>query len=484
MPKANQTPSKAKSPTKAEAKPKIMKPKSKKNAKSSREPTPTPAPSLLISSTIPTSSSPIPIVHVVPIITTSTVSPPPKTTTHEPELPAKNTSKSTKVKATPRKSVKKVHDVATYGNTVARESVVQGKSVPATTDQVQYPSSKLHVLVSAIDTTPLDTLPPMSEKAQVEKFTVEKDDGDLGKEVDATAVEPVVKGGGSKEHVQKEASYGLSFSWTEDEKDDRGEKEVKVVNIHEEHDAQNIVNEEEKSENEGASGDEKESDTDDKIEEEVSESEGEDQEKVSGSEGDDKESEEEEGNVSEKSEGSMTIESIIIAPSEETTEETRAQEPRSLITHFTGDEEVSSDEDDVPLSEVGKKSKKTPMKSMKTPLTRSKRKVVDAQIIKESRSAKKPKKKVSIVEPVVEVDGENESDSALQAKSATPNRKGVKVTRPATSPTRVSRGKTRKIVLAAVDQLTEFRNRKVLNGKILANTDEKGMPQLLEKLEL
>nr|XP_009591800.1 extensin-like [Nicotiana tomentosiformis] len=112
MPKASQTPSKAKSSTKAEEKPKIMKPKLKKSAKSSREPTPTPTPAPYpsIYSTIPTSSSPIP---AAPTIPTSTVPPPPKPPTNAPELTEKNTSWLTKVKATPRKSVKKMPDAAT-----------------------------------------------------------------------------------------------------------------------------------------------------------------------------------------------------------------------------------------------------------------------------------------------------------------------------------------------------------------------------------
>ncbi|XP_070046274.1 uncharacterized protein [Nicotiana tomentosiformis] len=314
MPKASQTPSKAKSSTKAEAKPKILKPKSKKNAKPSREPTLILVLSPSISSTIPALSSLVPTVHAVPIIPTS------KITTHAPEQPAKNISKSTKVKATPRKSIKKVPEAATPGDTVAKGSVSQGESMSVTTDQVPH----------------------------------------------------------------------LTFNWTEDEEDDEGEKEEEVMNSQEEHDAQNIANEEKKSENEGVSGDEKEKEENQSEEEEDSESEEEDQEKVSESERGDDESKEEEGNVSEESEGSMTIGNTVIAPSEEIGEETRAQEPGSLLTSFTGDEEVSSDKDDMPLSEA-----------------------VDAQIIKESRSAKKPKKKVSIVEPIVEVDGEDESDSAL-----------------------------------------------------------------------
>nr|XP_016460823.1 PREDICTED: FK506-binding protein 4-like [Nicotiana tabacum] len=220
-----------------------------------------------------------------------------------------------------------------------------------------------------------------------------------------------------------------------------------VVNSHEEHDAQNIANEEEKSENGGSSGDKKESDTDDKVGEWVNDS---------------------------------------------TKEENHSEEEDESEC------EVSSDEDDVPLSEVGKKPRKTPMKATqstvptrkgvapptRTPVTRSKRKVVDEQVIKEFRSARKPRKKVSIVEPVVEMDGEDESYSAFPAKSSTPKRKVAKVTKTATSSARASRGKTRKNVPVVVDRLIDFRNGKVLNGKILANTDEKGMAQLVEKHEL
>ncbi|XP_070030682.1 uncharacterized protein [Nicotiana sylvestris] len=321
-----------------------------------------------------------------------------------------------------------------------------------------------------------------------------------------------LRGGGRKELVEKEVSDGLDFSCTEDKKDDDGEKEEEAVNIHEKYDAQNIDNEEEKSENDGVYRDEKESDTEDKTgeqanksaeeenqneEEEASESEGEDQEKLSESERVDDESEEE-GNVSDESKGSMTIGNTVVSPSEEIGEKTRAQETGSMLTPFTGDEEVSSDEDDMPLSDLEKKSRKTTVEAIKivvstrkgvvpparTPLTRSKRKVVDAQIIKELRSAKKTQKKVPIEELVVEVDGEDESDSALPAKSATPKKKGAKVTRLATSSTRASRGKTRNNVLAAVDRIKKFKNRKMLNGKILTNTDKKGMGQLVEKLEL
>ncbi|XP_070058129.1 uncharacterized protein [Nicotiana tomentosiformis] len=417
---------------------------SQKNAKPSIEPTHTHAPSPSISFTIPTLSSHVPTVHAAPIISTSTVTPPSKTTTSVPELPAKNNSKSTKVKETPRKYVKKVPEAATQGDTVAKVYMIQRESMSVTTDQVPHPTSKLDILVSAIDVARLDTLPPTSEKPPLELFSVEK-------------------GEGRKEPVQKEASDGLEFSWTKDEKDDEGENEEEVVNSHEEYDAKKITNGEEKSENKGVSRDEKESDTEDKTcehandsteeenqseGEEKYESEGEDQENISESERGDDESVEEEGNVSEES-------------------------------------EVSSDEDDMPLSEVGKKSRKTTGKATKsavstrkrvvphirTPLIRSKRKVIDEQIMKESRSGKKPKKKVSIKEPIVEVSGEDGFDSTLPAKSSTPKKRGSKVTKSATSFARASRGKTIKNVPATVDRLTKFRNGKMLNGKILANTD-------------
>ncbi|XP_070057598.1 protein gar2-like [Nicotiana tomentosiformis] len=200
-------------------------------------------------------------------------------------------------------------------------------------------------------------------------------------------MEPVVEWEGYKVPVQKEAFDGLNFSWTEDEKNDEGEKEEEVVTSHEEHKAQNIENEEGKSENEGVSGDEKESDTEDKTgehannsveeenlseEEEVSESDGKGQEKVGESEEGNDESEKEEGNESEESEISMTIGNTVIAPLEEIGKEMRAQEPGSLLTPFTGDEDVSSDEDDVPLSEVGKNSETTEKATKTTVSTKKK----------------------------------------------------------------------------------------------------------------
>nr|XP_009620518.1 putative uncharacterized protein DDB_G0290521 [Nicotiana tomentosiformis] len=199
MPKSSQTPSKAKSSSKTEAKSKNMKPKSKKSVKPSSEPAPTPAPSPSISSMVPTPLSPVPSALTIP---TSTAPSLPKPTTHASVPTSKNTSKSTKTKATPRKFVKNVKvvpDATAQVDTVVKEAMVQGESVSVTTSQVQLPPSKLDVLVSTIDAATLDTLLPTSDKPQVEELTVEKSAEDLEKEVDTTSVVPVVEGEGSKE---------------------------------------------------------------------------------------------------------------------------------------------------------------------------------------------------------------------------------------------------------------------------------------------
>ncbi|XP_009596701.1 spore wall protein 2-like [Nicotiana tomentosiformis] len=258
---------------------------------------------------------------------------------------------------------------------------------------------------------------------------------------------PMIEGEGSKEPVQKEASDGLFFSWTENEDDNEGEEEGGVGASHEEHQTQDMANEVKRSENEGDSGEKKESETEDKIDRQVDDSgneeknsdeeadtecEGEDQEKASESEGEDGESDEENKNTSGESEDSMTIGNTVIAPSKEESGEKRTEEIGPLLAPFTGDEEVSSDEDNLPLSAVGKKTRKTILKATKsvipvrkevallarTPLTRSKTKTVDEQIIKESRGSKMPRKQVSVVEPVVELDGEDEFDSTLLEKSS------------------------------------------------------------------
>lgn len=80
-------------------------------------------------------------------------------------------------------------------------------------------------MASANDVAPLDTLSPTREKSPIEKFMVEEHTWDLGKKVDTTVVEPMVEGEGCKVPVQNEASDSLKFSWTEDEEDNKGEKE-------------------------------------------------------------------------------------------------------------------------------------------------------------------------------------------------------------------------------------------------------------------
>ncbi|XP_070002664.1 uncharacterized protein [Nicotiana sylvestris] len=281
------------------------------------------------------------------------------------------------------KSEKVVRDIVAKVDIMVKEVVVQGELVQIITSQVKLSPSKLNVLVFAIDVAPLDFVPPTSGKPRVEEPTVEKN-----------------------------VAY-MEKGWTEDEDDNRGENKEGVVGRHEGHPTQDIANEEKKSENEGDSGEEKESETKDRIDEQVddsaeeeknnekegeSESEGDDQEKASESEGEDEESEDKNKNMSGESESSMTIGNTIIAPLEEASEEKRTEEPGPLLTPFTGDEEVSSNEDNLPLSKIGKKPRKNLVKETKsvvperkevappvgTPFTRSKIKVVYEQIIKES----------------------------------------------------------------------------------------------------
>ncbi|XP_070009830.1 protein gar2-like [Nicotiana sylvestris] len=228
---------------------------------------------------------------------------------------------------------------------------------------------------------------PINDKPQVEESTVETNIETLDKRVDATNVMPMVEGEGNKEPVQKEAFDGLSFR--------RMRMIIKVKK-----------KKEKKSKNEEDYGEDKESETEDRIDEQVDdfaeeennseeegdyESEGGDQEKASESEGEDEESEEENENSNGESEGSMTIGNTVIAPSEEVSGEKRTEEIWPLLTPSTGDKEVSSDKDNLPLYELGKKTRKTHIKATKsdvptrkevapparTPLTRSKIKAID-----------------------------------------------------------------------------------------------------------
>nr|XP_016451387.1 PREDICTED: uncharacterized protein DDB_G0286299-like [Nicotiana tabacum] len=80
------------------------------------------------------------------------------------------------------------------------------------------------------------------------------------------------------------------------------------------------------------------------------------------SEDEDSKSESEKENTSEDFEGSMTIRNTGMAPLEEVNKEEGSEKPRPSLTPFLGDKEVESDEDDMPLSEVGKKKGKAPVK--------------------------------------------------------------------------------------------------------------------------
>nr|XP_016496821.1 PREDICTED: uncharacterized protein LOC107815718 [Nicotiana tabacum] len=146
----------------AEAKPKILKPKSKKNVKSSREPIPTPVPSLSISPTIPTLSSPA---HTAPIlvIPISTTPPPSKSITHTPEFPTKNISKRAKVKATSRKPVKKMHEANTL---VVLASAIAVAPLDTTSREIHAnKEGKSENEVVTIDDKESDTEDKISEEA-------------------------------------------------------------------------------------------------------------------------------------------------------------------------------------------------------------------------------------------------------------------------------------------------------------------------------
>nr|XP_009613795.1 microtubule-associated protein RP/EB family member 1-like [Nicotiana tomentosiformis] len=214
-----------------------MKPKPKKSAKITSEPTPTHVPSPLIPSIVPAPSSPA---HAAPDIPTSTRPSSPKPSSHEPV--SASTSKPTKIKATSRKSVKSdkvVIRVATKEDMVVKE--------------VKLPPSKLDVQVSAIEVAPLEIIPPISDKPRVEEPTLETDTATQEKRVDTTNVIPMVEGEGDKEPVNKEAFDG--------------EEEGGEVASCEEYQAQYMAHDtdEKKSENNGESREEKESEVEDKL---------------------------------------------------------------------------------------------------------------------------------------------------------------------------------------------------------------------------
>ncbi|XP_009629694.1 uncharacterized protein [Nicotiana tomentosiformis] len=288
-------------------------------------------------------------------------------------------------------------------------------------DKVKLPPSKLDVLFSAIEVSPLDIVAPMSDKPHVEDTTVETEVVTQEKIMDTIDNIPVVEGEGEKETENKESSDSTSYSWTEDEYDEELRKKREVEEQLGEQ-VRDSAEEEKEIEGEGDS-----------------ESKGDEDEKKSESEGTDPESKEE--NTSGESEGSMAIGNIVIAHLEEV-----SGEERPSLTSSAGDEEVDSDKDDLPLSEVGKKGRKAPVRSTKlvpqerkevdprvrTPLTRSKRKVVDEQMIKEFRGPKKTRQLTPVTEPLVKSDEEDESGPSLWSKK--PPVKGLLLNTPGQLP--------------------------------------------------
>ncbi|XP_019239650.1 PREDICTED: histone chaperone ASF1-like [Nicotiana attenuata] len=85
-----------------------------------------------------------------------------------------------------------------------------------------------------------------------------------------------------------------------------------------------------------------------------------------------------------------------------------------------GDEEVNSDEDDLSLSAIGKKSKKAPVKATKS--------------IVPTRKEVAPPARTPLAR-------RDESDSTLQEKTSAQKRKAVKTTREATTAKKADKGK-------------------------------------------
>ncbi|XP_070034548.1 uncharacterized protein [Nicotiana tomentosiformis] len=361
------------------------------------------------------------------------------------------TSKSTKVKATSRKLVKRekpVDNVVAKGELAIKVLIAQGEPAIDKDALVKPSPSKLKIFVA-------------------EQFMAEKE--------------------GKKETGENEGSDESTYSLTDEEEDEETNKggEVEGEKGHD--------SEVKKSEDEGESAKENEEEEKGPKREGDSESEDNDHEGVGDdekeSEGKDSESETEEENESEESEGSMTIENTIMALLEEVNEKECSEELRPSLTPFLGDEEVESDEDDLPLFEVRKKKKasakltKTASRGKRevapptrTPLTRSKRKVVNEKLIKEARSTKRIMKSVAATETVVKLDEDDELSSSHKGKKLLVMRTAIKPIK-ATAPTSQKKiiGKKKNIKSEAVDGMAKFKSRKVLNGKILANTDEKGM---------
>ncbi|XP_070023218.1 uncharacterized protein [Nicotiana sylvestris] len=168
-----------------------------------------------------------------------------------------------------------------------------------------------------------------------------------------------------KETWGNEGSDKSSYHWIDDEEDEEANKEEEEKANKEREGATNKEGEgvkekdqsfeENKSEIEGLteSGERKEGEIEEQQGEHVGDLKGEEKE----SEGED--NYEGEGNEEEK-------ESKVMALLEEVHEDEGSEELMSSLTPFVEDEEVESDEDDLPLYEVGKKNMKAHAKPTRT----------------------------------------------------------------------------------------------------------------------
>nr|XP_033517368.1 nucleolar and coiled-body phosphoprotein 1-like [Nicotiana tomentosiformis] len=415
------TPAKLKSSSKPGSKSKSHKAKPKKNVKSSIFSTPPP-----VVPPPPSSSVFAPPPIIVPLPPSSDVSAPPpiidplplplKTTTQSTSSTPQITSKPTKVKATSQKSVKSVKQVdsaTNKGEPVMKDPTSQGKAAIYKDSQVKLSPSKHDVLASTIDVSPLDVVEPLREIAQAENHVAEK----------------VVVA----QHVSEE----VFIEQTDSEEDEETNKGVDVESDKEHQ------SEEKKSENVGESEEEK-VEHDGKSEEE-------------------KETEGECGSDSEK----------VMVALEDVNVEEASEEPRPSLAPFLGDEDIESNMDDLPLSEVGKKVVANPTI---TPLTSSKRKVVGEELIKEAKSDKRTRKSVTATKIFVQMDVDKEHVSSLKGKKSSAKRIAIKPVKATTSSSQKKiKGKKKTDESKAVDRMADFKSR---------NFDVKVLKSSVRKFEL
>lgn len=110
-------------------------------------------------------------------------------------------------------------------------------------------------------------------------------------------------------------------------------------------------------------------------------------------------------------------------------------------------------------TKIASQGKKWVAPPTRTPLTRSKRKVVDEQLFKEDRSAKRTRKSVAAVEAVIELDEDDEPSSSLKGKKSLVKRTVVKLIKATTSTFQNKiRGKKKNNESEEVDKMIEFKH--------------------------